>query len=263
MKKFTYSIFFLLLAFVFVSACSHIDEDEQLIYVAPAEASRAVLIEDFTGQRCVNCPNATATIAELQASYGDSSVIAVAIHSGDFGKNNRGVPLSLYTETGDEYYNYWRLDHQPVGVINRMGPSEYTDWTGLVREYLQSKAKLTLTVTPEYDAETRNLQIHVLGFGTEGDVVGKLQLWLTEDSITDIQLMPDGAQNRAYVHNHVFRTAVNGTWGTDFRTIVAEYTAEDFMFVLSEAWVPRNMHIVAFVYTENGVEQVVSTPVIP
>ena len=39
---------------VALMACSHIDEDERLIYVKPVAASRNVLIEDFTGQRCVN-----------------------------------------------------------------------------------------------------------------------------------------------------------------------------------------------------------------
>ena len=41
------------------ASCSNIDEDERLIYVKPADVGRAVLIEDFTGQKCVNCPTGT------------------------------------------------------------------------------------------------------------------------------------------------------------------------------------------------------------
>ena len=50
-------------------SCSHISEDERLIYVKPAQAARCILIEDFTGQRCVNCPAATAEISKLQQQY--------------------------------------------------------------------------------------------------------------------------------------------------------------------------------------------------
>ena len=74
MKK----IFVFALIAIMGTACSHIDEDERLIYVKPADVARAVLIEDFTGQRCINCPAATDVIHQLQEAYGDDKVIAVA-----------------------------------------------------------------------------------------------------------------------------------------------------------------------------------------
>lgn len=49
-----------------LASCSNIAEDERYIYVKPAEVKRSVLIEDFTGQRCINCPNANDEIATLQ-----------------------------------------------------------------------------------------------------------------------------------------------------------------------------------------------------
>ena len=53
-----------------MAACSHIAEDEQLIEVAvddmpTNEIMRNVLLEDFTGQRCVNCPKAAEIIHQL------------------------------------------------------------------------------------------------------------------------------------------------------------------------------------------------------
>ena len=77
-----------MVAVLLISACSNIDESERLIYVEPAHVARAVLIEDFTGQRCVNCPNAVAEIERLQEAYGEENVIAVGIHSG---------PLSIFS----------------------------------------------------------------------------------------------------------------------------------------------------------------------
>ena len=62
-------------------ACDNIPEDERLVYVKPAPVARTVLIEDFTGQRCVNCPNATEAIEALIEQYGDTGVIAVGQES--------------------------------------------------------------------------------------------------------------------------------------------------------------------------------------
>ena len=45
---------------------------------------RTVLLEEFTGQKCTNCPDAHRMVAQLINQYGDR-LISVAIHSGGFG----------------------------------------------------------------------------------------------------------------------------------------------------------------------------------
>ena len=64
-------------------SCSNISEEERLIEVQPSlpetpdvTVMRRVLIEDFTGQRCVNCPTATQTISDLQQAYGSRHTAA-------------------------------------------------------------------------------------------------------------------------------------------------------------------------------------------
>jgi hypothetical protein len=168
-----------LMMIVALMACSHIDEDERLIFVKPVAASRNVLIEDFTGQRCVNCPNATEEIEKLIAQYGGDNVIAVGIHSGPFAKSVRGVPYSLYTETGDEYFNYWKVESQPKGVVDRKGTSDYTSWATFVREEMEKTAPLSLNVTSEYDGEKHEAFIRVDAEGTDGNTSGHLQVWLS------------------------------------------------------------------------------------
>ena len=49
-----------------LSSCSDLDEQDRFVYIKPADAARKVLIEDFTGQRCPNCPSATDEIHHLQ-----------------------------------------------------------------------------------------------------------------------------------------------------------------------------------------------------
>ena len=129
-------------------SCSHISEDERLIYVKPAAVSRSVLIEDFTGQRCVNCPNANDEIARLQQEYGDDAVIAVAIHSGPLGFYTNSRYLGLRTETGDAYFNHWQVEYQPVGMVDRSELLDFSSWNGRIRQELAKPASISITVAP-------------------------------------------------------------------------------------------------------------------
>ena len=58
------------------------------------------------------------------------------------------------------------------------------------------------------------------------------------------------------MHNHVFRKAVNGTWGTDFSLKEGAEATESFTCGISDEWVPENMEAVAFVYNDQGICQV-------
>ena len=192
------------LAFV---ACSHIDEGDRLIYVEPTvpnnSVSRCVLLEDFTGQRCVNCPKANDEIRALQEQYGADSVIAVAIHSGPLGFHTNAKFVGLSTDTGDEYYNHWGLEYQPVGLVNRGVPTEYTAWNTRIREELQKPAPVSINIAVLRNNDELTIRADVEGI--EGTVSGHLQLWVVEDNVTAFQLMPDGTRNDAYLHQHVFR----------------------------------------------------------
>jgi len=246
-----------------LTACDNVDPDERLTYVEPVQVSRAVLIEDFTGQRCVNCPKATEEIHRLQEEYGDSTVIAVAIHSGPFGKSVKGEPTPLYTTLGDTYFNYWNLEAQPIGLVDRLGAFEYPDWAAGVYYEIGQKAAVSLAVNNEYDeaANSVNIGIDVIGLDST-TVSGKLQVWLTQDSIIDYQLMPDGSTNEQYVHNHVLRTAVNGDWGEDMTVARGDVKSFNYTLSLESAWVPRHCNIVAFVYDDTGVKQVIQKKII-
>lgn len=86
------SFYIVLLAVVaLLTGCDSVGSDERLIEVPAATVQRNVLIEDFTGQRCIFCPAASETIAEQQKLYGADKLIAVAFHAG---------PLAVKSGTG-------------------------------------------------------------------------------------------------------------------------------------------------------------------
>lgn len=245
------------------ASCSNIDEGDRLIYVKPAEVGRAVLIEDLTGQRCINCPTGTDIITGIIKTYGEDNVIAVGIHCGPLGFAGNSKRVGLKTDTGDEYYTHWANGTnlgQPSAIFNRKkgkGPIDnLNNWAAEVGLIISEKANLSVNIANAYDAKTRKLTTKVGAFGVNGTVSGKLQVWIVEDGIKAMQLMPDGSANQEYIHNHVFRAAVNGTWGEEVTVKEGETTTKDYSYVLPETWNAENISVVAFVYNGNGVENV-------
>lgn len=243
------------------ASCSNIDEEDRLIYVKPAEVGRAILIEDFTGQRCINCPTGTEIINGIVDTYGEDNVIAVGIHSGPLGFAGNSKTVGLMTDTGNEYYTRWDKENkmgQPWVIFNRKTSpdSHYNNWAAMVGTIISEKANLSVKIDNAYDAATRTLTTTVGADGVNGTVNGKLQVWIVEDGVKALQMMPDGSANKEYVHNHVFRAAVNGTWGEDVTVKEGEITTKQYSYKLPEAWNADNIAIVAFVYNDGGVENV-------
>lgn len=243
------------------ASCSNIDEGDRLIYVKPAEVGRAILIEDFTGQRCINCPTGTEIINGIVDTYGEDNVIAVGIHSGPLGFAGNSKAVGLMTDTGNEYYTRWDKENkmgQPWVIFNRKTSpdSHYNNWAAMVGTIISEKANLSVKIDNAYDAATRTLTTTVGADGVNGTVNGKLQVWIVEDGVPALQMMPDGSANKEYVHNHVFRAAVNGTWGEDVTVKEGETTTKQYQYVLPEAWNADNIAVVAFVYNDGGVENV-------
>lgn len=249
--------FFITMITAFLS-CSHIDDDNRLIEVPHAKISRAVLVEEFTGQRCVNCPNAATEIERLQKEYGKENVIAVAIHSGPLAFYSTDKVLGLRTALGDEYYDYWKVEAEPSGLINRSGGVLLLDkWASKVHQDLQNEAPVELTVKATI-ADNGKMEIGIEYLAVK-DFSGKLQVWIVEDNIVALQMLPDGTLNREYVHNHVLRSAVNGTWGDDVVWPSGKQGTLSFSAEVQEDWNPKNLSVIAFVYNEGGVQQVCNT----
>ena len=241
-----------------LTACDEVDEGERFEPVEDFTPRKNVLIEDFTGQRCNNCPRATNTIASMQQLFGEEHVVAVGIHGGPL---SLPAPAGLATTTAAEYIARWGVESYPSGIIDRTGGTQlYTAWTASVLERLQMEPAVDISVTPAYDAATCSLTIGVATTGRQS-AAGQLTVWLVENGITGYQLMPNGQSNLQYVHNHVFRTAVNGTWGEEVAVAQGATDTKTYTVTLDPAWMADNMAVVAFVSNDSeGVLQVVQQP---
>ena len=62
--------------------------------INPDEVYRKILVEEFTGHRCTNCPQGHQTLETLHQQYGDT-LVTVGIHYGALAKAIRGSTGSV------------------------------------------------------------------------------------------------------------------------------------------------------------------------
>ena len=136
------------------------------------------------------------------------------------------------------------------------------EWNTVVSKAfgVEPKADVEVTAT-HFDADTRTLTVSAK-VAARQDVQGKLQLWLTESGIVAMQFN-GSTVDRNYVHNHVFRAAINGLWGDEIT--LAEGAEEERTYtytLLRPYWNAANLSVVAFYYNDaDGVMQVVEQAV--
>lgn len=227
-------------------------------YVNPV---KKVLLEDFTGHKCVNCPSAHEIASGLKDLYGDQLVV-LAIHAGWFAEtDNDKYSYDFNTDVGTELNTYFQTnDVFPVGMVNRLEVnSSYLvskdNWATAVDTIIDNAPTTYIQIINEYDSTEHILCTHV---NTEflSDLNGTYQLavYLVEDSIVATQ---EGYVNSVptdiedYVHNHVLRDAINGTWGDTVATaaIASGYSKTlSYTYTVSESWNASHCSVIAFVY---------------
>lgn len=246
MKKFLY----ILPLLAFLTACD-IDEEDRYIETGPVNVERKVLLEEFTGQTCTNCPDAHKIIENLEEQYGDD-LIVVSIHAGHFGIMK---PYGLMQEEGDTYANRWNITAYPAGVINRnSGVENMSQWSATIMEDFKQTTDLQLSLEAQLSDDGKKIEVFTTMVSPD-NLQGSLQLWVVENGITALQF--DGNDVRMdYVHNNVFRGCVNGVWGEEIPLAggVIKYVSNEV--ALDEEWVVDNLRIVGFYYNTSGVVQV-------
>lgn len=239
-------------------ACDTIDENERYVQLETIEAKRNVLLEEFTGQNCPNCPTAHETAAKLKEQYGEA-LITVSIHAGPFAfaEGSKSFP-TFKTPEGDTYADAWGITTYPAGVINRTsGNTSYSDWATIVRDEIQKVAELDIELAATLNADKTAVSIST-ALKPLNDIEGSLQLWITESGM--ISRQKNGSETiREYEHNHVYRTSVNGVGGESVSLSSNVFKTFNHSIDVKENWNAEKLSVVAFVYNSSGVLQVVET----
>jgi hypothetical protein len=191
---------------------------------------KKVLLEDYTGQTCPNCPTAAKLIKTvLVPAYGDS-LIALAVHQGDtYAKPTPTFTNDFRTTAGEEWGKSgsgFGIGFWPSGLVNRKNygtglivPNQA--WTTAVPKALKDPMDVKLDVSTQYDTTARALNVSVKGtFMRAYANPTKIIVVIMEDGIVGKQ--KDGSKDvEDYEFEHMMRGDINGTWGTDFKASAA------------------------------------------
>lgn len=255
MKKLTSILAGALFAAISLNSCDSVSEPDRFV---PAEIipQRAVLIEEYTGQLCTNCPDGHAAIKDILTTLGDS-VVPVSIHASNLAIN---LPLGLKTNTGEEYYKAAGSPALPTAIINmQTSPLQVADWGAAINRLIMDKTPFTVAASAKVNGDNYDIEV---AFSSGDDYEGKLMVWILENDIVRRQI-DHGTNIQNYVHNHVFRAAATSDiWGdpVSLKAHEAQHKSISFPIPANEYWNPDNLYVVAFLYNDSGVQQVTSTP---
>lgn len=240
---------------------------------------RVVLLEDFTGHLCGNCPEATDIAKQITEAYGEDRVIVVGIHVGPLAvPAPPDYPEDFTTAEGNELDRSFRISTLgiPNGFVNRITRNGKMIigkgvWSTAIAEQLATKAVVDLKATAAYDATTRTITVDskVL-YQTAGTTDYNIVALLTENGIIadQIDYRRNPSHIKGYTFNHVLRAGLNGTWGEQLSAVpvaAGDSITKRITYQVPESlsWNPTNSEIIVYVHKHGSSREVLQTTRIP
>ncbi len=229
---------------------------------------RKILLEDYTGHTCGNCPRAAEQTEFLIDNYCDH-IVPISVHVGFFAEP---YPSGKYTnDFRTEAGNYFDATFGnssaglPNGMVNRTEYNgsrvlSYDTWPSAIDLILQQAPTVDINIENGYNVDTESYTSKVkVDFLSSLQNKLNLSVLIVEDSIVNWQKDYDApvVDIENYVHRHVVRAAVNFNEG---ETIVESSIAKgqsitkNYTLSLNGEWVKKNCSIVAFVYNADSKE---------
>ena len=212
-------LFVYILTAIILTGCELIPDGERYKPVDSRTGTRCHVLIEFTGFRCVNCPEASELAQTLQETY-EGKLVVVAMHpaSNPFtqGKYDYTCPAadSIYQWMGGDASTPFPAGNIDMKPYNGEWFVNSSQWPTMVYEAMQETE-----IPNPYQLKT--------------------SYWLVEDSVLGVQAMPEGV-NDHYYHRHVLR----GVWEEEAAIVVPEGCRREHLSVLKLYIDPKDNHII-------------------
>jgi len=271
-----------------VSSCDKVKDPynstEKPIDTTTVAKTRKLLLEEFTGHLCVNCPKGALAIRSLHTDFPEK-IISVAYHASTTWAKPEASP-SIYrqdfrTPMGEAFVTTFNIQAFPSAMINRLNflnnKHRLTNadvWRDTFAVHKDRAPDAFLTINNSYasgsSALTTTVTCEFLNLMTGSY---NLVVFLTEDSIVAPQKNgsasapedPAYAHPHAanYVHMHMVRACISDGTGTGVQIVSGSAAAGDtvvktFNYTLPATFngaaptgtspVAKNCNVVAFIY---------------
>jgi hypothetical protein len=183
---------------------------------------QGILIEDLTGVRCTNCPDAAAAAASIKLKDEDHRVVILGLYTT---APPFAIPFEGYQylstdaaqNIGSNIFNFSNI--LPGGGVNRTPLSEgeplnvsYPQWQSLANRFADDSAIVNIDVSHTFVNDSTVEFIGSFEFREDASAEPFVAIFLLEDDIAHPQYY-SGGTDYDYIHKHVVRkayTAYNG-----------------------------------------------------
>jgi hypothetical protein len=260
----------------------------------PVAESKNILIEDFTGVSCANCPRAHETLVSLK-NNNPGRIYSIANHPLNATLKTLTEPINrpphvskqdLRSQEANLLYGYLGSnDHIPVGSINRKLFDGETKmllndnlWSYYVsKELVQSTSVVNIdTLSIAYNASTKSVIIDLKLVYTQSITDTQyLTVDIVENKIIDLQEKFDNGDVLFiddYQHDNVLRKVITGVFGDLLKAKLDAGRVFRKRFIYKptdeelKSWNTDNLAVIAFVHgnaTKKDVIQVKAVSIKP
>ena len=267
---------FVIVSFLGINSCDKIDDPYPETGNVPVDTSgsnnftapdiatlkRRILIEDYTGHTCGNCPSAAIIARGLKTTYGDQ-VHILGVHAGFFAEpygSGNEFRTDFRTASGEEWNTDFGVTGNPKGMVSRLeyGSVVVLDpsaWGSAASILIDNEPLFDVQMEIDYDSGNKTFTVDV-GTYVVNSVTGNYNLvvCVVEDSIVDWQQdysLPSADQHvEDYVHEHVLRDNINGTYGSALITgseLAETWLVQSYIYTLDSEWNADHCSVLAFV----------------
>jgi hypothetical protein len=231
---------------------------------------KQVLLEEFTGHLCVNCPEAAIFIHGV-AAQNNHRLIIYSVHAGFYAVTE---PAGHYTTdftcaAGNEIFGFFGEPFNPTATVNRVLFNGnrvllLNSWENVFLQELVKPNVVDLKLRNTWFPNLNKVLIDVEAIFTS-QLSGKYRLvvMIAEDHIISPQKnnkpslgpTPDWLD---YEHRNILRSAITPTFGSyltaDGTIEQGKVCSDSFFYTPGEEWVTANCKIIAYVYEEETLE---------
>lgn len=266
-----------LLAVLSVTSCEEVGPDidlggnsnavsdtTYLITNIPDPEKKVVVMEEFTGVRCVNCPEGHEIIEALKGIYPDR-FIYTSFHSNFLSNPYLYSRQDFRLQEAQDIEDYLiSVGFKPAAAIDRkmfdatVLPSILygrQTWNNYVDQVLNEVSKTNLSISNTYNENTRELEVAVTVTYTQSvSAANKVTVLLAEDSIISAQIGLNDVMDTFYVHNGVFRKFLSSTRGDllDAEKQAGRVFRKVYRTTVDNAFVAERMKVMAYVHEFEG-----------
>lgn len=217
-----------------------------------------ILLEEFTGHTCANCPPGSKELLRLDSIYGDQ-LVPLSVHAGSFARPQDNPDGSYATDhrvpeiVEGKYLAKLGITAFPTGMIQGDGVMRlYANWEAELKILEQNQPKAEVQIKNLYNAQLGIIRTIVDYEWLESlNDDYNLQVFLKEDHVVDWQT--DGNfDNPKYDHRHLLQKVVNALFKVPAEQAIAGAKGKkEYIYKTDQEWDMQNVYTIAFLYRTN------------